>query len=125
MGVTIQELEKASTSLKTSVALLQEALLNQPAKIELHKALRDACIQRFEFCVELSWKTCMKILGLETKAPNPAIRDMAQNKLIDERLITYQNTPTTTWWQEPSVIVGGVTVSFCLGALVAYSMTRK
>jgi len=84
MGVTIQELEKASTSLKTSVALLQEALLNQPAKIELHKALRDACIQRFEFCVELSWKTCMKILGLETKAPNPAIRDMAQNKLIDE-----------------------------------------
>jgi len=49
----------------------------------------------------------------------------AKNKLIDERLITYQNTPTTTWWQEPSVIVGGVTVSFCLGALVAYSMTRK
>jgi len=49
----------------------------------MHKALRDSCIQRFEFCVELSWKVSIKILGLLTKSPNVAIRDMAQNNLID------------------------------------------
>lgn len=33
---------------------------------------------------ELAWKTSMRTLGLQTKAPNPAIRDMAQNQLIDD-----------------------------------------
>jgi nucleotidyltransferase substrate binding protein (TIGR01987 family) len=84
MGTTVLELEKAKDSLKTSVSLLNSAISNDTNNIELHKALRDACIQRFEFCVELAWKVSIKILGLETKAPNPAIRDMAQNKLIDD-----------------------------------------
>jgi nucleotidyltransferase substrate binding protein (TIGR01987 family) len=84
MGATVHELEKIKDSLKTSVSLLNSAISNDTNNIELHKALRDACIQRFEFCVELAWKVSIKILGLETKAPNPAIRDMAQNKLIDD-----------------------------------------
>ncbi len=84
MSTTIEQLSKANTSLKTSRDLLKKALKDDSNNIELHKALRDACIQRFEFCIELAWKVSIKNLGLETKAPNPAIRDMAQNKLIDD-----------------------------------------
>ncbi|MBK7963799.1 MAG: nucleotidyltransferase substrate binding protein [Bdellovibrionales bacterium] len=49
---------------------------------ELQRALRDACIQRFEYSIELSWKVSMKILGSSTVAAKPAIREMARNSLI-------------------------------------------
>lgn len=84
MSANLQELIKASDSLKTAQSLLKTALIENPQNIELHKALRDSCIQRFEFCIELSWKISIKLLGLDTKAPNPAIREMAQNNLIDD-----------------------------------------
>lgn len=84
------ELSKVTASLKIATELLETATREEPQNIELHKALRDACIQRFEFCIELSWKTSIKVLGLETKAPNPAIRDMAQNKLIDDTQIWFE-----------------------------------
>jgi nucleotidyltransferase substrate binding protein (TIGR01987 family) len=84
MSATLNELQKAFESLKTSKKLLQEAFTTDSAHIELHRALRDSCIKRFEFCVELSWKISVKMLGLTTQAPNPAIREMAQNGLIDE-----------------------------------------
>jgi hypothetical protein len=58
--------------------LLKKSIVIEPENIELHKALRDSCIQRFEFCIELSWKTSIKILGLQTRAPKPAIREMAK-----------------------------------------------
>ena len=84
MSANLQELIKASDSLKTAQSLLKTALIENPQNIELHKALRDSCIQRFEFCIELSWKISIKLLGLDKKAPNPAIREMAQNNLIDD-----------------------------------------
>ncbi|NCN40843.1 nucleotidyltransferase [bacterium] len=84
-----QELKDAITSLKVASQLLSDSVKNSPQNIELHKALRDACIQRFEFCVELSWKTAVKVLGLEIKSPNPAIRDMARNNLIDDTQIWF------------------------------------
>jgi nucleotidyltransferase substrate binding protein (TIGR01987 family) len=90
VSATIDELTKATNSLKVATELLKKATATEPKNIELHKALRDACIQRFEFCIELSWKTSIKLLGLETKAPNPAIRDMAQNKLIDDTDIWFE-----------------------------------
>lgn len=90
MSTTVIQLEKAAVSLKKAVELLNESKSSQPENIELHKALRDACIQRFEFCVELSWKVSIKLLGLETKAPHPAIRDMAQNMLIDDPQIWFE-----------------------------------
>lgn len=79
-----QELKNAIESLKIASSLLSESIVNAPKNTELHKALRDACIQRFEFCVELSWKTAIRALGLEIKSPNIAIRDMARNDLIDD-----------------------------------------
>lgn len=78
MGVSTKELEKALQS-------LEEALvLHQNAKTDIEKrAFRDAIIQRFEFSVELSWKTSMKVLGATTAAAKPAVREMARNNLID------------------------------------------
>jgi len=90
MSVSLSELIKATTSLKTSCSLLENSIKSEPNSEDLHLALRDACIQRFEFCVELAWKTSIKVLGLETKAPNIAIRDMAQNKLIDNPQIWFE-----------------------------------
>ncbi len=110
MSITIQELQKATNSLKISRDLLLHAIQNEPKNIELHKALRDAGIQRFEFCIELSWKTAIKVLGLETKAPNPAIRDMAQNKLIDDPNIWFdfllaRNKTSHTYDEEVAKVV--------------------
>lgn len=88
-GFSLSQLVKATESLKTAQQLLSKFIVESPQDIELHKALRDSCIQRLEFCVELSWKTSIKILGLNTKSPNVAIRDMAQNAIIDDPQIWF------------------------------------
>jgi nucleotidyltransferase substrate binding protein (TIGR01987 family) len=90
MSASLNELFKAADALKIAQNLLQQSCQNDPQNIEMHKALRDSCIQRFEFCVELSWKISIRVLGLDTKAPNPAIREMAQNKLIDDPQIWFE-----------------------------------
>jgi nucleotidyltransferase substrate binding protein (TIGR01987 family) len=89
LHISTEELAKAILSLKISSQLLNESFIKSPENKELHKALRDSCIQRFEFCVELSWKTSMRVLGLEIKSPNTSIREMARNNLIDN---------TQTWF---------------------------
>lgn len=72
MPASTQEFEKA-------VARLEEALL-QPK----NDFLRDSVIQRFEFSVELAWKTTKKFMGTATSAPKDVIREMAQNAYIDD-----------------------------------------
>ncbi|MCM2353952.1 MAG: nucleotidyltransferase substrate binding protein [Pseudobdellovibrio sp.] len=89
MSTTIDALLKASNTLRIARDLLQRSIDIDPANIELHEALRDACIRRFEFCVELSWKVSLKVLGLEISAPRPAIRDMARSDLIDDTQIWF------------------------------------
>lgn len=84
--MSLHELVNATNSLKTSLALFNKTNQKEPNNSELHKALRDSCIQRFEFCIELSWKTSVRLLGLQTRAPNTAIREMAQNNLIADTL---------------------------------------
>lgn len=79
-GFTVSELKKAVESLKISLDLYSQSPKNLPQAVVL--VYRDACIQRFEYCIELSWKISMKILGLNTKAAKPAIREMARNDLI-------------------------------------------
>lgn len=46
--------------------------------------LRDSVIQRFEFCVELAWKTSKKVMGTATSAPKDVIREMAQSSYIQD-----------------------------------------
>lgn len=78
MSVSIYELKKATMAL--------EAALNAE-KTDLN---RDATIQRFEFCVELAWKTSKKIMGTSTTAPKQVIREMAQNGLLlDEEEVAF------------------------------------
>lgn len=79
METSSEELEKAIASLKEAVSLMKRSNLQEP---EVQKALRDACIQRFEYSIELSWKTSMKILGSTTAAAKPAVREMARSNLI-------------------------------------------
>lgn len=88
--INTNELNKAIDSLKESITLYEKLLIANTNQDKLVKVVRDGIIQRFEYCVELSWKTSMKILGLEAKAPNPAIRDMARNNLIDDTELWFE-----------------------------------
>lgn len=83
-ATSLTELERAIAALKTSSRLLNNSKTGDDQDVELQRALRDACIQRFVFCVELSWKTAVRALGLPLKSPNTAIREMARNGLIDD-----------------------------------------
>jgi nucleotidyltransferase substrate binding protein (TIGR01987 family) len=77
-SITVAEFEKALQSLQEALQLYDKS----NSEIE-KKAFRDAAIQRFEFSIELSWKTSMKALGSNTLAAKNAIREMARNDLID------------------------------------------
>lgn len=78
MAVSINEYEKALTSLSEALAM-HAAFADEATK----KLARDACILRFEFCVELAWKTSSQILGSNSTAANTVIREMARDGLID------------------------------------------
>lgn len=78
MGISLKELEKSILSLESAIELYKKATTDSDEK----KAFRDACIQRFEYTLELSWKVSMKILGSQTAASKVAVREMARNNLI-------------------------------------------
>lgn len=71
-SISTLELSKALKSLEIALAA---------PKNDLN---RDATIQRFEFTVELAWKTCKKIMGTSSSAPKEVIREMAQNAYIQD-----------------------------------------
>ena len=86
MAVSLSEFEKALKALE-EVLVMAEQNLNDPI---MFKVIRDATIQRFEFCVELAWKVSSKILGLaSSSAAKMVIRDMAQNSLIQDTQIWF------------------------------------
>jgi len=72
MAVSLEVFSKALVSLEVALA------------VEKTDISRDATIQRFEFCVELAWKTAKKMMGTSTSAPKQVIREMAQSGLIDD-----------------------------------------
>lgn len=78
LATSAAELQKALSTLEESVNLYHKAIEGSPEAI----AFRDASIQRFEYCIELSWKTSTKLLGSRTAAAKPAIREMARNDLV-------------------------------------------
>lgn len=80
MAATIFEFEKALISLQDGLALFSRSQPQSPEQ----KAFRDACIQRFEFCIELAWKTAAKVMGSSSNAANTVIREMAREGLIQD-----------------------------------------
>ncbi len=52
--------------------------LDEPLSFDLSQPLVvDACIQRFEFCIELTWKTlkkCLAIEGIEANTPRESVQ---------------------------------------------------
>jgi nucleotidyltransferase substrate binding protein (TIGR01987 family) len=78
VAVSQDELIKAIKSLSEAITLYHSSAGGSLER----KAFRDACIQRFEYCIELCWKVSVKVLGSTTAAAKPAIREMARNNLI-------------------------------------------
>lgn len=58
--------------------------LNLAIEQPKNEFIRDSVIQRFEFSVELAWKTSKKIMGTSNSAPKDVIREMAQSGYIDD-----------------------------------------
>lgn len=72
--------------------------------------VRDATIQRFEFCIELSWKCSKKILGTTSHSPKNVIREMAQENLIDDvkiwlKAIDFRNLSVHTYNEDIAIEV--------------------
>lgn len=72
MPITLIPLSKAVKALKQALEMPKSDIV------------RDATIQRFEFCIELSWKSAKKIMGTTTSAPKQVVREMGQNGFIDD-----------------------------------------
>ncbi len=70
------------TSLDEYIKALQS--LEKALKEPKSDIVRDATIQRFEFCVELAWKSAKRIMGTQTSAPKQVIREMAQSGFISD-----------------------------------------
>lgn len=77
-SLSIDELVKAVHTLQIALRFAKESAGND----ERYKIARDACIQRFEYCIELAWKVSIKALGSTTRAAKPAVREMARADLI-------------------------------------------
>lgn len=49
-----------------------------------------------------------------------------QKEFIEQKMSDFSAASGTRWWQEPTVVVGGVVVGFCVGAtLTAVLMSAK
>jgi nucleotidyltransferase substrate binding protein (TIGR01987 family) len=78
---------------------------------------RDACIQRFEFCVDLAWKSAKKLMGTTSTAPKTVVREMAQNGLISDvsfwlQAIDQRNLSSHTYKEEVANEVYAFSQSF-------------
>jgi nucleotidyltransferase substrate binding protein (TIGR01987 family) len=79
MAISVTEYENALRALSEALEFASRS--HEPIQF---KIARDATIQRFEFCVELAWKTSAKTLGSSATTAKPVIREMAQNGLISD-----------------------------------------
>lgn len=81
----IQMASVSKTEFEKTVIALDGAFLETskfPTDSKHYKLLRDATIHRFEYCIELAWKTSMKTLGHGITSPKPALREMLRSDLI-------------------------------------------
>ena len=96
-GIIIYERIPMETKLKLSHAKLKKAL--DALKVMVEKPMQedrsnvDACIQRFEFSVELFWKYLKRLLedkGLIVTYPKEILKEAFQGGLIEDESIWLQ-----------------------------------
>ncbi len=112
MAATLTEFEKALNALGEALNYHQEVKGDSPKKIA-----RDACIQRFEFCIEIAWKTAAKIIGTNSTAPNLVIRELARNDILENpeawlHYIKARNMTSHTYDEKIAKIVFETVLSF-------------
>jgi nucleotidyltransferase substrate binding protein (TIGR01987 family) len=108
MELKTEEFEKAILSL--------ESALKQPK----NEFIRDAAIQRFEFTFVLGWKLSKKALnhiGIESLSPRSVIRDMGQQKWIDDpekwmKFLDHRNLTSHTYNEKTAEKVYEVSKEF-------------
>jgi len=105
-------LDALTADFKRSVQRLSEAIAKPKDEY-----LRDSVIQRFEFSVELAWKTCRRVMGSATVAPKDVIREMARNGYIDDadiwlKAIDKRNLSSHTYKEDLAEDVYAFAVSF-------------
>lgn len=106
---------------KKAVSRLEEAI-----RQEKNDFIRDSVIQRFEFSIELAWKTAKKSMGVTTAAPKDVVREMAQSGYIDDvqlwlEAIDMRNLSSHTYKEHLAEKVYGFACAFLpsLHALIA------
>lgn len=75
------------TALIKAQATLEEALAVKQTSLT-----RDGCIQRFEYCFELSWKMIRRVLaykGITVNSPRDTFREAARIPILDEPLLWF------------------------------------
>ena len=112
MAITVEEYRKALDSFAEILKLHEQ--ITDPA---LKKAVRDGCIQRYEFCVELAWKVAGKIMGSTSTAANTIVREMARDGLINDpevwfNFIKFRNLSSHTYNDERAAAVFAVAETF-------------
>jgi len=85
---------------KNAVSRLEDAL--QQKKDEF---IRDSVIQRFEFSIELAWKSAKRSMGTSTASPKDVVREMGQSGYIDDvslwlQAIDMRNLSTHTYKED-------------------------
>ena len=71
MNISYQKFENATARLEEALALEKDDIV------------RDSVIQRFEFAIELAWRTAKKFMGSSSGSPKDIIREMAQSRYIN------------------------------------------
>jgi len=100
----MKDIKVMKKQLEKAVSRLEEVL-----SLEKTDVVRDSAIQRFEFCVDLSWKYMKVILeskhGIICKSPKTCVREAYTQKIIkyDEywlELIGLRNLTVHTYNEE-------------------------
>ena len=91
--------------------------LGEALKQKKDEFIRDSVIQRFEFCVELAWKTSKRIMGTNTSAPKDVVREMAQSGYIENieiwlNAVDMRNLSSHTYKEDMAEKVYGFAAGF-------------
>lgn len=90
MGNEANQIILAFEKLDNALSALEQ-MVNKP--MEADRSNIDACIQRFEFSIELYWKLLKRILdseGVEVQFPKEVLQEAYKGNLIDDETLWLQ-----------------------------------